>query len=344
VETISTADVRAGDVLLFHGDSFVSWAIRKIDGSEVNHVAIALGDGRLAEAGGHGLQQRAIPAAFNDTNYMLVRRYPSADVKPVLSTAHAYLDNGNFYAYQQIVLLAVLGLTRRIPARGLTRRLIRSACDHAARALMDLLPMGASWMICSEFVFRCFDEASNAVPDPFDLLIAGADYGSPVFGESSWTDWALENAEDTVVTGAVSFDLGGFDPDEAERDLAPLIAEWAAHVGVDERDPLPDSAETSLSFGVTEGVDADSLAEAQKLDVPDEELRRSMLVFSEALKTARATTPGVPVSFGLVGATVAGAAVKGALKGLHDMTVDANFVTPRDLLMSSSLGEVKRAT
>jgi cell wall-associated NlpC family hydrolase len=77
--TIATADIEPGDLLLFHGDSFVSWAIRKIDGSEVNHVAIALPDGQVAEAGGLGLQTRPLPTAFSDREYMLVRSHLAAD-------------------------------------------------------------------------------------------------------------------------------------------------------------------------------------------------------------------------------------------------------------------------
>ncbi len=131
--TIPVAEIKPGDVLLFHGDSFVSWAIRRIDGSEVNHAAVALGNGVLAEAGGGGLTSREIGSEFSDKNYMLVRRLANgAPSQPVLDKANAYLANRNFYAYQQIVLLAILGLTRRLPSHGFTKRLIRSVCDHAA--------------------------------------------------------------------------------------------------------------------------------------------------------------------------------------------------------------------
>ena len=58
---LKPADVSPGDVLLFHGQGFVSWAIRAVDGTEVNHAAVALPGGMLGEAGGKGLQKRAIP-------------------------------------------------------------------------------------------------------------------------------------------------------------------------------------------------------------------------------------------------------------------------------------------
>ena len=64
--TFAANDVLPGDILLFRGKGFVSWAIRLFDGTEVNHAAIALDGGKLAEAGGHGLQQRDIPTAMGD--------------------------------------------------------------------------------------------------------------------------------------------------------------------------------------------------------------------------------------------------------------------------------------
>jgi hypothetical protein len=54
-------EIRSGDVLLYHGRGFISWAIRKFDGTEVNHAAIALDGERLGEAAGRGLQIAPIP-------------------------------------------------------------------------------------------------------------------------------------------------------------------------------------------------------------------------------------------------------------------------------------------
>ena len=35
-------EIEPGDVLLFHGLSFIPWSIRWFDGTDVNHAAIAL--------------------------------------------------------------------------------------------------------------------------------------------------------------------------------------------------------------------------------------------------------------------------------------------------------------
>ena len=348
--TIPTADIQPGDVLLFHGKGFVSWAIRKIDGSEVNHAAIALADGQLAEAGGTGLASRAIPTAFSDDNYMLVRHHNATDGRdPVLAKANAYLTEHNFYAYQQIVLLAFLGLTRQIPARGLARRMIRSALDHASSALMNMLPVGKSWMICSEYVYRCFDEAVDLTPDPWLIEIAGVNYAGPVFGQDSWLDWAMSEGA-IVEIGAPSVfaePLGNAGADAAAEDeLAPLIAEWAQYAGVDAGDPLPAGA-AAMSFGLDvdpqDPATRASAEEEQADEVSDADLKDSMVRFASTFKTARVSAPGIPVEFGLIPGSVVATAAKGALDGLRHISVDPNFVTPRDLLVSHSFGEPQRA-
>jgi hypothetical protein len=347
--TIVTADVNPGDLLLFHGKSFISWAIRKIDGSEVNHVAIALGDGQLAEAGGAGLQTRAIPTSFTDDEYLLVRSHLAPDARdPVLAKAQQYLDSKNFYAYQQIVLLAVLGLTRRIPARGLARRMLRSALDHAARALTDGLPFGKSWMICSEYAYRCFDEAVDTMPDPFTIGIQGLTFEGPMLGYDSWIDWAAANPGDATLQPSVTFGGGpGEDPDvAAEADLAPLIAEWARFAEIDESDPLPGPVVTAFEHVEVDVNDPRVRAEeeeAQAAEIPDQEMRGAMAGFAQAIVTARATTPGIPAEFGVVPGAIGAAAVKGAIEGLVSVTVDPNFVTPRDLLFSNSFTAPERA-
>lgn len=346
--TISTADIQPGDLLLFHGKGFVSWAIRKIDGSEVNHTAIAIPDGKLAEAGGFGLTTRDIPTAFSDSNYMLVRKHMATDARdPVLAVARAYLDQGSFYAYQQIVLLAVLGVTRRIPARGLARRMIRSALDHAARALMDLLPVGKSWMICSEYTYRCYDEAVDGTPDPWPPAIEGVTFEQPAFGEESWLDWAEASGGAVDISAPAAFGAEHDIEAEAEEELAPLIAEWAQFAGVDAADPLP-AAPVSLSFGeIVDAADPDAraAAEAAQMDlVSDADLRDAMVLFSETFKAARTSTPGVGVQFGVIPGTVVATAAKGALEGLRRISVDPNFVTPRDLLRSPTFGDAERAS
>lgn len=335
----SAAEISAGDVLLFHGQGFVSWAIRKIDGSDVNHAAIVLPGGVLAEAGGFGLQQRAVPQTMGQGESMRVSRLDAAvDLAPVLAKASTYLAAGHLYAYQQIVMLALLCVTRSIPLPRLARRMVRSVLEHAATAVLDLLPVGAKWMICSEYVYRCFDEAVDGDHDPYRLLISGVSFGP---GEATLVDWALDNVRDVPVTPAVAFGSMPAEPVQRaatiEASLAPAIADYAAELhaaGLTADDDLPPMLD--VSFGPPAALPPEPT---------DDELLASLATFGEAWGRATGAGPSGPVTpaFGPgTVATISAAALKGALEGLKHISVDPNFVTPRDLLQTPSLRPIGR--
>lgn len=323
-------EIAPGDVLLFHGRGFVSWAIRKFDGTEVNHAAIALGDGKLAEAAGHGLQRASLDDALQNNDFTIVRRLKDKTLDDVVAVANRYVTESRPYAYQQIVLLALLATTRKIPLPPIGRRLVRSALDHAAAALNAFLDrQGTRSMICSEFVYRCYDEAPGGPPPPYHLgiLLGGVAFGGP---NGSLVDWALSKPDEELPeTPAASFgaktaiDPSAYD-EVAEANLAPLIDAYARETGLAD-DDMP-SATAAPSFGV------DSIE-----DVSDDELLSSLAGFGSALAEDQAA----PAAFG-VGTVLGTAAVRGAIEGIRRVSVDANFVTPGDLLRSPSLTEIGR--
>lgn len=338
--------IRPGDVLLFHGKGFVSWAIRKFDGTEVNHAAVSLPGGMLGEAGGKGLQSRPVPQPGGGEFIRVHRLRATTELDPVVAKANAFLADGHAYAYQQIVLLAVLTLTRRIPLPRLARRLVRAALDHASTAVMDLLPAGAQWMICSEYVYRSFDGAVDGGDDPYGLAIAGASFG-PGPGEATGAmdgillDWALANVRDVSVLAPVTFGATGPPTDHMQRiasieaDLAPLIVDYAEQLFAageltdDDLPPLLDA-----SFGPPAPLPPEPT---------DDELLASIAGFGAVLGVARGQAPvAADPTFGGVGATIGAAALKGALDGVKTLLVDPNFVTPGDLLRSPSLESIGR--
>jgi hypothetical protein len=336
---LEQTDVIPGDVLLFHGNSWVSWAIRIIDGTDVNHAAVALPGGMLGEAGGKGLQARPIPRPGSG-EYMYVHRLNgNQDLNPVLERATAFLKQGHLYAYQQIVLLAVLCLTRRIPLPRLARRMVRSALDHAAKAVTDLLPVGASWMICSEYVYRSFREALNIDPSPYDLLIAGVSFGPPpASDDQALLDQALEQVDKITIVPPVAYgDALRGDPTSRaaaiEADLAPLVVDYADQlyaanlIGDEDLPPLVDA-----SFG-------SPMPTAPQPS--DEEMLASVAYFSVAYAAAQGQVQADP-AFGVVGSAIAAAALKGTLQGLKKIEVEGNFITPGDLLRTPSLRSIGR--
>jgi hypothetical protein len=336
--SLTVKDIEPGDVLLFHGHSLVSWAIRKLDGSRVNHAAIALDGGMLGEAAGSGLRRFSIADAVAGNDFTVVRRLPDQDVAPVLGKADGYLQGQVPYAYQQIVLLALLTTTRKIPLPRVARRLLRSVLDHAAAALNGMVDKGARTMICSEYVYRCYDEATDATPDPFVLDIIGrggslsfGDATVPVGGEEgSFLSWALSQPDDALESAASeSFAIPSsatVDPGRAEEELDPLILEYAMQV--QPNDPEVLEMAPQVAFG---------LPEPTAPEPTDQEILASMTSFSAALELHRETQGEEPAdeAFG-----VATAVAGGALKGLVHVSADPNFVTPGDLLNTPSLKDI----
>jgi hypothetical protein len=178
-ESIGTTELQYGDVFLYRGTSLIGRAIRFFDGTEVNHAGLYVEQEQVGEALGGGLVTQPLDRSVRDADWVLVRRLPDvpADVRPLRTRASAYLAQGNRYAYEQILLLAFLCLTRKVKVTPALRPLVRSALDRAASFLNDLA-QGATGagsrepMICSEFVYRSYDEALPAREDAFTIRIA----------------------------------------------------------------------------------------------------------------------------------------------------------------------------
>ncbi len=167
--------LRLGDVLLYRADSWISWAIRTFDNSEVSHAALYLGNDRIAEALIKvGLTTQDRSTSFNGCNWIEVQRIndTALDMAPVARVAEKYLAAGNRYAYEQIVLLGVICLTRKLDFDNpLVRSIAHRAMVAADAVIQSLRQEGKQPMICSEFVFRCYDEALPERDDPYTLEI-----------------------------------------------------------------------------------------------------------------------------------------------------------------------------
>jgi hypothetical protein len=304
-------EVCTGDVLLFRGQSFISKAIRFLDGSEVNHAGIAIDATRLAEALGHGLETGPIAAAVERNVGTWVLRAKRGDPAAAAARATQYASSGVPYAYQQILLLAALCLTRRIPIKNrVFRKVIRRVLDSAADLVNGMVDKGAELMICSEYVYRCYRETG------LDLLPAGIpdleSAGSLSGDEVVLLDW-LEGQPAPLALASTAPGITDAPAVVAERDtfaIEALLAEFFA--SEDPTVPVPAS------------VDDEPV-------VTDEEITAAAVRFGRAaLRAERQRNPQAPtpMSLGL------GDLIQ-LLKGT--LSTNANFVTPRDLFFTSAL-------
>ena len=158
-----------GDVLLYRGRSWMSRAIRLFDGTSVSHAGLYLETGTVAEATGDGVIRRPLATSVSTAEHVLVRRMEPAprSMKPVQARARVIVAEGHRYAYEQIILLAFLCLSRRLVPTGSLGRFVRTVLDTAAARVAGWFAGNVEPMICSEFVFRAYDEAD---PDPRDVF------------------------------------------------------------------------------------------------------------------------------------------------------------------------------
>jgi hypothetical protein len=162
---IPPAKLMPGDILLYRGVGLVSDAIRFIDRSQVSHSAVFLGrHGEMGctvgEAIREGVVRRELPKSTEHAEWVESRRLkaPPATLEPVLERAACYLERGERYAFEQILLLAFLCITRSLAGSSALGRFLRVTLDAAAEFLLQLVRTGREPMICSEFVCRCYRE------------------------------------------------------------------------------------------------------------------------------------------------------------------------------------------
>jgi hypothetical protein len=171
-DTVAKSRLHGADVLLYRGTGWVAEIIRFFDGTDFSHVGLYLGREAVGEALGNGLVQTALVQSITGRKRVLVRRLKQdVTLQPVLDRAQIYIAQGPRYAYEQILLLAFLTLTRKLPVAVSLRALLRSILDRAAQIVTGIVALGKDPMICSEFVFRCYDEAVPEAADLYSLEI-----------------------------------------------------------------------------------------------------------------------------------------------------------------------------
>lgn len=183
-------ELEPGDVLLYRATDTI-WnpiapVIRYLDGTEVSHAGLYLGEGVVAEALAvgklRGLNSQPATDSVEGSDWIKVRRLKKTvdSFKPVLGVAEWYLAQDNRYAYEQAILLASILMTRKCPwDNGLLRSLAIAAFEKGVELIEGLLSEGKEPMICSEFVFSAYDEALPEKDDPYSLAICAQGNDAP---------------------------------------------------------------------------------------------------------------------------------------------------------------------
>ncbi len=166
---ISASDLHPCDVLLYQGTGILSHLIMLLDGGHFSHAGIY--DGReVVEAIAEGVKDRPLFESVagakrvevfrfrKDGHHLEEAGWPS---DPIVEKADEFVGEGERYAYEEILLLAPLAAARQIPLDPWTKRLLREVLDLAAGLVAKIVSLGHEPMICSELVYRSFDEAER---------------------------------------------------------------------------------------------------------------------------------------------------------------------------------------
>src|SRR2546428_5823951 len=92
---IRPGELRAGDILLLRSPGLLAWAIRFLDGAEVDRAALYLGEGRALECVDGAPVSRPLEESMAGSELSVARRLKEvAPLEPVLGRAAEQLAAG----------------------------------------------------------------------------------------------------------------------------------------------------------------------------------------------------------------------------------------------------------
>ena len=178
---ITVDKLKPGDVLLYRGNSRIARAIRYFDGTDVNHAGLYLGkdkgEDKVGEVLFQGVITRSLHESIQDCEWVKVVRHQVSDagddMVPVIKKAECYLKRKDRYAFEQILLLALVCSAQRIDySNSPALKAIAHAATTTAKkvfSVMQKIKPNCEPMICSEFVYRSFDEALPEKQDRYSI-------------------------------------------------------------------------------------------------------------------------------------------------------------------------------
>lgn len=179
---IGVNDLKAGDVLLSYGDGFISDAIRLIDGGKYSHAALFDGS-KIVEAGLRGVVHTPLELEIGAQKYVDAYRFqsdtgmplapPDWPADPVIQRAHYYLEKGTRYADNQLYLVGVLIVLKRLTFSRVEKAVMQALLAMVFKLFKRIADGGeVKSVVCSELVYRSFYEA---LPEKkYGLTIKGA--------------------------------------------------------------------------------------------------------------------------------------------------------------------------
>lgn len=163
-------DLEPGDVLLFSPEphSWISEAIVLLTGAPVSHAALAYDPSTsLIESTLEppGVNESSAAKRFPGRKITVRRPSPPDPIDPVLHAAARYRDEKQPYAMDHLYLVGMLLLYKKFTPTSAVQKAMLKVFRHLAASVMRRIDErehpGKLPMVCSEFVFQCFEDAGE---------------------------------------------------------------------------------------------------------------------------------------------------------------------------------------
>lgn len=163
-------DLRAGDVLLFSPEegSWISKAITWLTDAPVSHAAMTYQiPTKIIEETPPAVRVAEATMRFpNRTVHVMRLNKPLEDFKPVMDVAAGYLNGEAPYTMNNLYFIGILLLYKKFTPSDTTQKIILRILKRLTEKLLDAINQhkypDKHPMVCSQFVFECYQEAGRA--------------------------------------------------------------------------------------------------------------------------------------------------------------------------------------
>lgn len=154
--------LKKGDIILYSGSDWISRAINLFDNSEYSHASIYMGMENIMEStfSNGGVRINNLHEGAKKYDKLLIKRHASFnDLDMQLVLDQASLFNGSRYDVAQILQLALIGISRKLSFYDAIQfQILKKVLEVANKLSMHLFSNGDDKTVCSEFVYRCYND------------------------------------------------------------------------------------------------------------------------------------------------------------------------------------------
>jgi uncharacterized protein YycO len=175
MEALALDRLQPGDIILTSASTLRSGGIRLMTWSSVSHAALYIGEGRIVEALGSGVQVRRLEELLLEESIAVVLRYPGLSPDEQMQIADYALEKaGARFNFVGVTFQVPFSVVRRACELPLLPGAVRDACVRSV-GVLSYLAASETQLFCSQLVMQAYQHAGVQVTDADPRLITPAD-------------------------------------------------------------------------------------------------------------------------------------------------------------------------